>query len=114
MGSQLPDPQPFRDAVEALADIKELSEHAVYDPGGGLGVRYTYADRPRPSRNTSRPSPTRLAPTSPHGTPDHQARPAAAGFARQLVRGRRPIGEPEGRRAGTRHPAPTRRRLSGA
>ncbi|MFD5409046.1 diaminopimelate decarboxylase family protein [Streptomyces nojiriensis] len=46
VGSQLLDTEPFRKAVEALAAIGELGEHAVYDLGGGLGVRYTYADRP--------------------------------------------------------------------
>ncbi|MCT4357849.1 diaminopimelate decarboxylase [Streptomyces sp. Je 1-79] len=46
VGSQLLDTEPFRKAVEALAAIGELGEHAVYDLGGGLGVRYTYDDRP--------------------------------------------------------------------
>ncbi|MFE5859930.1 diaminopimelate decarboxylase [Streptomyces virginiae] len=46
VGSQLLDTEPFRKAVEALAGIGELGEHAVYDLGGGLGVRYTYDDRP--------------------------------------------------------------------
>ncbi|UUN30620.1 diaminopimelate decarboxylase [Streptomyces sp. FIT100] len=46
VGSQLLDTEPFRRAVEAVAAIGELGEHAVYDLGGGLGVRYTYDDRP--------------------------------------------------------------------
>lgn len=46
VGSQLLDTAPFARAVEAVAAIGELGEHAVYDLGGGLGVRYTYADRP--------------------------------------------------------------------
>ncbi|MFC9325465.1 diaminopimelate decarboxylase [Kitasatospora sp. NPDC057015] len=43
VGSQITDLSPFARAVEALA---ELGEFAVYDLGGGLGARYTYADRP--------------------------------------------------------------------
>jgi diaminopimelate decarboxylase len=43
IGSQILDAQPFGRAVEALA---ALGEFAVYDLGGGLGARYTYADRP--------------------------------------------------------------------
>ncbi|MEU4269514.1 diaminopimelate decarboxylase [Streptomyces sp. NPDC026092] len=46
VGSQLLDTEPFQRAVEALARLDELGEHAVYDLGGGLGVRYTYDDRP--------------------------------------------------------------------
>ncbi|MGW0732173.1 diaminopimelate decarboxylase [Streptomyces sp. NPDC002851] len=46
VGSQLLDTEPFARAVEAVAAIGELGEHAVYDLGGGLGVRYTYDDRP--------------------------------------------------------------------
>jgi diaminopimelate decarboxylase len=43
IGSQILDAAPFGKAVEALA---ALGEFAVYDLGGGLGARYTYADRP--------------------------------------------------------------------
>jgi diaminopimelate decarboxylase len=43
IGSQILDAAPFGRAVEALA---ALGEFAVYDLGGGLGARYTYADRP--------------------------------------------------------------------
>ncbi|MEV6725458.1 diaminopimelate decarboxylase [Streptomyces xanthochromogenes] len=43
VGSQILDLEPFAQAVEAVA---ELGEFAVYDLGGGLGSRYTYADRP--------------------------------------------------------------------
>lgn len=43
VGSQILDLAPFAQAVEAVA---ELGEFAVYDLGGGLGSRYTYADRP--------------------------------------------------------------------
>jgi diaminopimelate decarboxylase len=45
VGSQLLDTAPFARAVEAIASLGELGEHAVYDLGGGLGVRYTYADQ---------------------------------------------------------------------
>ncbi len=44
VGSQLLDTAPFARAVEAVASLGELGEHAVYDLGGGLGVRYTVAD----------------------------------------------------------------------
>jgi diaminopimelate decarboxylase len=43
IGSQILDAAPFGQAVEALA---AFGEFAVYDLGGGLGARYTYADRP--------------------------------------------------------------------
>jgi diaminopimelate decarboxylase len=43
VGSQLMTSEPFTRAVEAIAD---LGEFPVYDLGGGLGVRYTYADAP--------------------------------------------------------------------
>ncbi|MFK4187579.1 diaminopimelate decarboxylase [Streptomyces sparsogenes] len=43
VGSQILDLEPFVQAVEAVA---ELGEFSVYDLGGGLGSRYTYADRP--------------------------------------------------------------------
>ncbi|MFD7233563.1 diaminopimelate decarboxylase [Streptomyces sp. NPDC059881] len=46
VGSQLLATEPFRRSVEAVGGIAELGEHAVYDLGGGLGVRYTYEDRP--------------------------------------------------------------------
>src|SRR5215212_7088529 len=43
VGSQILDVEPFSQSVAALA---ALGEFAVYDLGGGLGARYTYADRP--------------------------------------------------------------------
>lgn len=46
VGSQLMDTDPFRNAVEAIAALPGLGSHPVYDLGGGLGTRYTYADRP--------------------------------------------------------------------
>ncbi|MEU7729625.1 diaminopimelate decarboxylase [Streptomyces sp. NPDC040724] len=46
VGSQLMETDPFRHAVEAIAALPGLGRHPVYDLGGGLGVRYTYTDRP--------------------------------------------------------------------
>ncbi|WP_374772827.1 diaminopimelate decarboxylase [Streptomyces sp. NBC_01310] len=46
VGSQLMETGPFRHAVEAIAALPGLDGHRVYDLGGGLGVRYTYSDRP--------------------------------------------------------------------
>ncbi|WP_060181086.1 diaminopimelate decarboxylase [Streptomyces sp. IMTB 1903] len=46
VGSQLMETAPFRRAVEAVAALPGLGRHPVYDLGGGLGVRYTYTDRP--------------------------------------------------------------------
>ena len=43
VGSQILAVEPFARAVEAIAG---LGEFEVYDLGGGLGARYTYADRP--------------------------------------------------------------------
>lgn len=43
IGSQILDAEPFAASVPALA---ALGEYEVYDLGGGLGVRYTYADHP--------------------------------------------------------------------
>jgi diaminopimelate decarboxylase len=43
VGSQILAVEPFAAAVAALA---QLGEFDVYDLGGGLGARYTYADRP--------------------------------------------------------------------
>ena len=43
IGSQILDAAPFGQAVRALA---ALGEFAVYDLGGGLGARYTWADNP--------------------------------------------------------------------
>lgn len=43
VGSQIMETQPFADAVAAVAG---LGEFPVYDLGGGLGARYTWADRP--------------------------------------------------------------------
>ena len=43
VGSQILETEPFADAVAAISG---LGEHPVYDLGGGLGARYTWADRP--------------------------------------------------------------------
>ena len=43
VGSQILDVEPFAAAVRAVA---ALGEFPVYDVGGGLGVRYSYADDP--------------------------------------------------------------------
>ncbi|MCO5316664.1 MAG: diaminopimelate decarboxylase [Solirubrobacterales bacterium] len=43
VGSQILEVGPFARSVEPLA---ELGEFDVYDLGGGLGARYTFADRP--------------------------------------------------------------------
>jgi diaminopimelate decarboxylase len=43
VGSQIMDVEPFARSVAALG---ELGEFDIYDLGGGLGARYTYADRP--------------------------------------------------------------------
>jgi len=43
IGSQILDAKPFAESVEVL---REFGGHAVYDLGGGLGSRYTYADHP--------------------------------------------------------------------
>jgi diaminopimelate decarboxylase len=48
IGSQILDAAPFADSVGALAALlaqEGLGPFPVYDLGGGLGVRYTYADR---------------------------------------------------------------------
>src|SRR5689334_11729017 len=49
IGSQILEAAPFADSVAALAallDGEGLGPFRVYDLGGGLGVRYTYADDP--------------------------------------------------------------------
>ena len=43
IGSQILDPAPYREAIRELARFGDFD---VYDVGGGLGVRYTYADSP--------------------------------------------------------------------
>jgi diaminopimelate decarboxylase len=43
IGSQIMSAEPFAREVEAIAS---LGEFGVYNLGGGLGVRYTYADHP--------------------------------------------------------------------
>ena len=43
VGSQILDVSPF---AESVAPIAALGEFPVYDLGGGLGARYTWADRP--------------------------------------------------------------------
>jgi len=49
IGSQILEAAPFAASVRTLADLlagEELGPFAVYDLGGGLGVRYTYDDAP--------------------------------------------------------------------
>ena len=43
LGSQIMSTEPF---IQSLEAISSLGEFAVYDLGGGLGVRYTYEDSP--------------------------------------------------------------------
>jgi diaminopimelate decarboxylase len=43
VGSQIMQVEPFAESVAAIA---ALGEYPVYDLGGGLGARYTWADRP--------------------------------------------------------------------
>ena len=43
LGSQIMATEPFVESIQAIAS---LGEFAVYDLGGGLGVRYTYKDNP--------------------------------------------------------------------
>jgi diaminopimelate decarboxylase len=43
LGSQIMATEPFVESIQAIA---ALGEFAVYDLGGGLGVRYTYKDKP--------------------------------------------------------------------
>ena len=43
VGSQILDVEPF---VQSVAPVAALGEFPVYDLGGGLGARYTYADDP--------------------------------------------------------------------
>jgi diaminopimelate decarboxylase len=43
LGSQIMSTEPFIQSLQAIASLGEFS---VYDLGGGLGVRYTYADSP--------------------------------------------------------------------
>ena len=43
LGSQIMATEPFVESIQAIA---ALGEFAVYDLGGGLGVRYTYNDNP--------------------------------------------------------------------
>ena len=43
LGSQIMSKAPFIESIKAIASLGEFS---VYDLGGGLGVRYTYKDKP--------------------------------------------------------------------
>ncbi len=43
VGSQILDVEPF---AQSVAPIAALGEFPIYDLGGGLGARYTYADQP--------------------------------------------------------------------
>ena len=45
VGSQILDVEPF---AESVAPVAALGEFPVYDLGGGLGARYTWADDPPP------------------------------------------------------------------
>ena len=45
IGSQILDVEPF---AQSVAPVAALGEFEVYDLGGGLGARYTYADEPPP------------------------------------------------------------------
>ena len=66
IGSQILEAAPFAESVRTLAallDAEGLGPFAVYDLGGGLGVRYTYDDAPgvRSSRTST---PSRVPPAS--------------------------------------------------
>jgi diaminopimelate decarboxylase len=43
VGSQILEPEPL---AAAVAPLRALGEFEIYDLGGGLGARYTWADRP--------------------------------------------------------------------
>jgi diaminopimelate decarboxylase len=43
VGSQILDAEPF---AESVAPVAKLGEFPIYDLGGGLGARYTWADQP--------------------------------------------------------------------
>jgi diaminopimelate decarboxylase len=43
VGSQILDVEPF---IESVAPVASLGEFPIYDLGGGLGARYTWADEP--------------------------------------------------------------------
>ncbi|RZU10953.1 diaminopimelate decarboxylase [Kribbella rubisoli] len=43
VGSQILDAEPF---AESVAPVARLGEFEIYDLGGGLGARYTWADKP--------------------------------------------------------------------
>ena len=45
VGSQILDVEPF---AESVAPVARLGEFPIYDLGGGLGSRYTWADEPPP------------------------------------------------------------------
>jgi diaminopimelate decarboxylase len=45
VGSQILDVEPF---AESVAPVARLGEFPIYDLGGGLGARYTWADHPPP------------------------------------------------------------------
>jgi diaminopimelate decarboxylase len=46
VGSQILAVEPFAAPVAPVAPVAVLGEFPVYDLGGGLGARYTYADEP--------------------------------------------------------------------
>ena len=43
VGSQILDVEPF---AASVAPVAALGEFPIYDLGGGLGARYTWADKP--------------------------------------------------------------------
>ncbi len=45
VGSQIMEPEPL---AAAVAPLRALGEFEIYDLGGGLGARYTWADQPPP------------------------------------------------------------------
>ena len=51
VGSQILDVEPF---AESVAPVAALGEFPVYDLGGGLGARYTWADEPPTRRRLPR------------------------------------------------------------
>ena len=75
IGSQILATEPYAQEVEAIAG---LGDFATYNLGGGLGVRYTYTDRPPSPEDwievlTGRGTPAPAARRAAH----HRARPDA-------------------------------------
>ena len=75
VGSQILDVEPF---AESVAPVAALGEFPVYDLGGGLGARYTWADEPPTRRRLPRRA-DRRRPRAPAGrTRSSSSSPAAA------------------------------------